>query len=326
MESIGIYDIKRIARVFLGSEKNGASLIVSPILGKGFVNKVWLAEASGHKMIIRLNAEDSRAAAIYRKEQWCMERAEQAGIPGARTLDQGEYKGVPYIIQSFEEGVNGLDSPVDPLFIWQQIGRHARCIHAIPTEGYGEELAEPAQHLFRSPPHPGSDGSWAGYIRYNIESLNENDPLLRLGIFSVDQSKLIRDLLGRMEKQTFHFGLNHGDLSLKNVLVDVRGPEAPPRIVLLDWGSAEVYPVPHGDLIQLIQTRFRDGCPKTAEIKAFLRGYGLGRDLEDDTYNLMVLRALDKLRWAIDCSPRHIEECASFAKYAVKEWEVHNKG
>jgi len=310
----------RIAEAFFKKESATApDVSVSPILGKGFVNEVWIAETSGRRIVIRMNTEDSRASDIYLKETWCMEQARLAGIPGPEVLELGRCDEIPYMIQSFENGVNGLDHSADPALLWSVIGQYAARLHRIPVRGYGENLSDPQRGTFFSPPHPGSDGSWNGYLRYNIESLNDGDRLLELGVITSAQSRQARELFESLAGQEWHFGLNHGDLSLKNILVsDVPGMTSP-HIVLIDWGSAEVGPVPHVDLMQLMLIQMIEGRPGDDEISAFLKGYGLPVSVLEETKKLFVLRSFDKLRWAIDCSPGDVAQFADIAGRAFAQ-------
>jgi len=310
----------RIAEAFFEKESATApDVSVSPILGKGFVNEVWIAETSGRRIVIRMNTEDSRASDIYLKETWCMEQARLAGIPGPEVLELGRCDDIPYMIHSFENGVNGLDHSADPVLLWSVIGEYAARLRRIPVKGYGENLSDPQRGTFFSPPHPGSDGSWNDYLRYNIESLNDGDRLLELGVITRAQSRRARELFESLAGQEWHFGLNHGDLSLKNVLVsDVPGTTSP-HIVLIDWGSAEVGPVPHVDLMQLMLIQMIEGRPGDDEISAFLTGCGLPVSVLADTKKLFVLRSFDKLRWAIDCSPGDVAQFADIAGRAFAQ-------
>ncbi|MEJ8303124.1 phosphotransferase family protein [Saccharibacillus sacchari] len=310
----------RIAETFFEKERDSAFKVsVFPILGKGFVNEVWIAETLGRRIVIRMNVEDSRASDIYLKEQWCMEQAGLAGIPGPKVLELGCCGETSYMIQTFENGANGLDHSADPASLWFVIGEYAARLHRIPVEGYGENLSDPKRGTFFSPPHPGSDGSWNDYLCYNIESLNDRDPLLELGVITRSQSRQARELFETLAGQAWNFGLNHGDLSLKNILVSDTPGTASPHVVLIDWGSAEVGPVPHVDLMQLMLIQMVEGKPEDNEISAFLKGYGLPDSILEETKKLFVLRSFDKLRWAIDCSAGDVEQFADIARNAFAQ-------
>ncbi|NBD24852.1 phosphotransferase family protein [Paenibacillus glycinis] len=281
------------------------------ILGKGFVNQVCVVETDRRKVVVRMN--DASAYPAYAKEKWCIEQAAAVGIPGPAVLSIGIVGDTAYMIQSYIDGDNGLDSKAPKADIWRRLGQYAKRIHAIPVKGFGENLADPAQGEFRSPPHAGSDGSWQGYVQYNIDCLTERDPLIRLGVLDEASSRNVRRRFERLKKETYRFGLIHGDLSLKNTIVSGAG-----EVRLLDWGNAEVRTVPHGDLMRVMQGRFLDGDPSPEAFMAFLDGYGgMGEDDLAAARELLVLRSFDNLRWALDRSPDRIESYAAIAKHAL---------
>ena len=53
------------------------------------------------------------------------------------------------------------------------------------------------------------------------------------------------------------------------------------------------------------------------EFKAFMDGYGISEKDLSETRHLLLLRAFDNLRWAIDRSPDLIEPYAEFAKQVI---------
>ncbi|KAI7253136.1 hypothetical protein KC345_g11411, partial [Hortaea werneckii] len=263
------------------------------------------------KVVVRMN--DAGAYAGYVKEKWCIEQAAAFGIPGPEALSVGIVDETAYMIQTFVEGDNGLDSTLPKSDVWRQLGQYAKRIHSIPVKGYGENLADPVQGEFHSPAHQGSDGSWLGYVQHNINSLTEEDRLIELGVLTWMQSQRVREQFKVLKEETFRFGLVHGDLSLKNTIVNQAG-----QVILIDWGNAEVRTVPHGDMIWVMQCRILDGVPETEEFQAFLDGYG-GINAEDhaEMRVMLLLKAFDNLRWAIDRSPDRIGSYADFAKQVV---------
>jgi len=92
-------------------------------------------------------------------------------------------------------------------------------------------------------------------------------------------------------------------------------------VSLLDWGSAEASMVPHHDLIQLLKMNMSEGNPDGAELLAFLDGYGLSpaeyERMRPELEGLLVLRAFDKLRWALDWNAEELDRFVSHAREAV---------
>ncbi|MGN7415362.1 aminoglycoside phosphotransferase family protein [Paenibacillus sp. SAF-068] len=286
------------------------------IIGKGFVNQVCLVETASHKVVVRMNDPDTYSTFV--KEKWCIEQAASVGIPSPQTLSVGRTAGHAYMIQTYIEGDNGLDTTVPASVIWRKLGEYTKQFQSIPVNGFGREMHDVVQNQFYSPPHAGSDGSWHGYVQYNINSLTEQDPLIELGVITMKQSQVVRQWFEQLKLQKFRFGLCHGDLSLKNTIVSSTG-----EITLLDWGNAEVTVVPYGDIIQLIQCQGRGEGPDKEELKAFLRGSGTSIQEQERELNqashILLLKAFDTLRWAIDRSPDQIELYTGLAKQALDQ-------
>ncbi|OMF11425.1 phosphotransferase [Paenibacillus amylolyticus] len=293
------------------------------IVGKGFVNQVCLVETASHKVIVRMNNPDTYPT--FLKEKWCIERATSAGIPGPETLSVGVNAEHAYMIQTVVEGDNGLDMTVSPSMIWRKLGEYTQRLQSIPVTGFGRDLHDSVQDRFYSPPHAGSDGSWQGYVQYNINSLTEQDPLIELGVMTMEESQVVRQLFEQMKMQKFCFGLCHGDLSLKNTIVSLTG-----EITILDWGNAEVTVTPYGDIIQLLQCQLRGEGPDNEELKAFLEGYGTSVQEQEHELNqaryVLLLKAFDTLRWSIDRSPDQIEFYTTLAKQALEQvWRANSE-
>lgn len=286
------------------------------IVGRGFVNQVCLVETASYKVIVRLNNRDEYPTFV--KEKWCIEEAASVGIPGPQTLSVGLTAEHAYMIQTYIEGDNGLDTTVPTSIIWRKLGEFTKQFQSIPVNGFGREMHDELQNQFYSPPHAGSDGSWQGYVQYNINSLTEQDPLIELGVITMKESQVVRQWFEQLKMQKFRFGLCHGDLSLKNTIVSPTG-----EITLLDWGNAEATVVPYGDIIQLMQCQLRDEGPDKEELKAFLEGYGASTQEQERELNqarhVLLLKAFDTLRWAIDRSPDQIEIFTVLAKQAFDQ-------
>lgn len=306
MKNSVVLKAERIAGDFL-QERVKKSL---HIIGKGIVNQVCVAETDNSKVVVRMN--DAGTYPCFVKENWCIEQARAVGIPSPEVLSIGIADETAYMIQTFLDGENGLDSTKPKTDIWRQLGVYDKLIHTIPVKGYGENLIDPIHGVFQSPPHAGSDGSWLGYLNYNINSLTENDRIIELGVINQTESIKIRKLFEGLKKEKFRFALNHGDVSLNNTIVNKEG-----QVVLLDWGSAEVSVVPHGDIIEMMKCQILGGGPSVEEFKAFLEGYGVMEKDIADMRSLLLLRAFDKLRWAIDLSPDLIKPFATFTKQVV---------
>ena len=207
-----------------------------------------------------------------------------------------------------------LDSTVPKSDVWRKLGEYAKLIHSIQVKGYGGNLIDPVHGEFHSPSHAGSDGSWQGYVQYNINSLTEYDRLIELGVITQMESQRVRKLFENLKKETFRFGLNHGDISIKEYDCQSGKPS-----YIAGLGNAEVSVVPHATVAQLMHYQILglEEGPNIEEFKAFLDGYGISEEDLTDMRHLLLLRAFDNLRWAIDRSPDLIEPYAAFAKQVI---------
>jgi aminoglycoside phosphotransferase (APT) family kinase protein len=293
-----------IADAFLG----GTAESVTAVVGKGTVNKVFVAESSGRKVVVRMSDRPA-AADEYAKEAWCIGRAAALGVPVPAVLGVGRRGGNAFIVESFVEGVEGRARPAGRDAVWRALGGYARLVHSVAVPGFGLTMSEILEDDARE--------SWSRHLEYNIESLNADDPLLGLEVIDLAGSKAARELFVGLRRREFTFGLNHGDLSLRNTIVDARG-----RVTLLDWGSAEAAAVPHHDLIQLMKEGMTEGEPGGGEFRAFLGGYGisaaeLGR-MRPELEALLLLRAFDKLRWALEWKAEPLGEYVGHAREAAR--------
>jgi aminoglycoside phosphotransferase len=280
---------------------------VTPVVGKGSINKVFIVEGVNRKVVIRMS-ERSEALDEYTKEAWCIEHAAARGVPGPSVISIGRCEGNAYILQSYIAGENGIDSRAPKPGTWRELGNYARLIHSIGVRGFGAEMSQITGGDSRK--------SWLRYLEHNIESLNENDPLIKLKVLTQRQSKLMRDIFAGLRDREFTFGLIHGDISLKNTIVDKRG-----RVHLLDWGSAEAGIVPHHDLIEILMMNMVEGEPEDAHIQAFLDGYGISptefKQMAPELERLLVLRALNHLRWLIDTNVKDLDKGIFHARLCV---------
>ncbi len=299
-------DIQLASRITSGF-LNEPLVDVTPVVGKGCINKVFIVEAVSHKVVIRMNDRDE-ALDEYTKEAWCMEHAAARGVPGPSVIGIGRCEGNAYIIQSYIGGDDGIDSRAPKPGIWRELGKYARLIHSIGVHGFGTKMSE----IMRGD----SRKSWLQYLEHNIESLTENDPLIKRKVLTQLQSKLIRDVFADLRGREFTFGLVHGDISLRNTIVDKRG-----QVHLLDWGSAEAGIVPHHDLIEILMMNMVEGDPDDAQIRAFLDGYGISppefKQMARELESLLVLRSLNSLRGAIDSNAGELDRSVFHAKLCV---------
>jgi aminoglycoside phosphotransferase (APT) family kinase protein len=197
---------------------------VRPIVGHGSQNRVFVVTTARQQVVVRMSA-DSSALDRYMKERWCIEHAAACGVPGPLTLDVGNVEQFAYMLQTFDPGEHVASGDGAASRVWRQLGHYARSFHGIAVCGFGDQLSDFT--------HGSAARTWSRAVRYNIEQLCDTDPLRRMGVVTGAQSKLLRTTFEALANRQFRCGLCHGDLALRNVLVDAAG-----TVRLLDWGCA----------------------------------------------------------------------------------------
>ena len=280
--------ISEIAETIL----NKKVLNIEQILDRGQVNETYILSTASGKFVLRLDPGE-HTLNRFRKEAWCAEEANKAGILTPSVLHMDLIQENPFVILPFIEGVNGDEAPEKASLLWKTLGEYARKIHSIPVKGFGESMTSPG--FF--------DGSWHEFLNYNISALNSDDKLLELGVFSSSQSQNLKKIFESISKQNFVFGLIHFDLSANNTIIT-----EDENVYLLDWGSAEVNVVPHMDIEEILDSSLQDD---SNNFELFLEGYGLSKSgyskIKQEIDMLSLLAKVDKLRWAIDRNPSRIK-------------------
>ena len=288
---------------------DGATL--SRLAGSGLVNHVFVAGSGTERAVIRF-AIDPRRPDEFEVEQWCQARARARGISVAATLARGVLDGVPYSLQEFVPGIPGTS--IFPADAWERLGRFAASVSAIVP---GEDAPEGLFSRF------GRDlpVAWQAHVEYNLQELGEGDPLLGHGVYAVEDAPRLFLAIRDLRSTPLTFGLTHGDLAPRNMLVREDG-----EAVLLDWGGASAGPAPWTDLETVYRWHLAEDPPEgfdvpvgADDLAAFARGSGI--DLGRATpllEALVLLHSLDLARWALDMRPdllpHYAEDAARFVR------------
>ncbi len=292
-----------IIKKIVSNSLNHKIIKIKPIIGKGDVNKIFNIDIENKRILLRINSKWD-GLSEFKKEAWCIEQAKKKGVLGANILDIGKYKDYSYMIYEYIEGKSGKDIK-NKKEIWTKIGKYAKLINSIEVKGFGLRFS-PEENKFT--------GSWEKYIDYNIKSLSNEDKLIELKVYKKEELPIIKNYFLDLKKNKMNIGLVHNDLSLRNVVVDKEG-----KVFLIDWGCAEANFVPHGEFVEILGAGHMDlKIPTNEEIECFLEGYGLSKRefeiLKKEISKFLLLVSFDKLRWAIDKSPKDIEEGTKRAK------------
>lgn len=247
----------------------------------GSVNKVFDVYCLKGNYIIRLNIEAEKAI-HFQKEKWCYAKVSELGIPSPQVLGIGKEKDYHYMILSKIEGINGsTGNAQQKITIWKQLGQYASTYNQI------KKIALPAtkQKAFHK--------DWESKLNYNIEQLTEKDALLEKGVFSTIEHTQIKQYLLSLKPEKFNFGLVHGDLCPRNVILNDS------MVYLLDWEMAKIGIIPHTEIGMVLI----DETANPQEFEVFLAGMNLSKKayhkIEKELRIVNLLSRLDLYRWAL---------------------------
>lgn len=226
--------------------------------GGGLSNLVFEFHADGGDYIVRMHGEPGQLN-HYLKEQWAMGAARKAGVPTPEVLEVDHHEtGVPYMVSRKVEGVDAAHHP-KRLELLHALGSLASKVHQVPTQGYGRVFDWSSNQLSRC-------SSWADFVDQGWDVGRLIAPLKKARLLSPPQLEQLDETLHAMRGWRRPAVLNHGDLRLKNLVVE---PESGKPIALIDWDEALSAPAPFWDLAIALHDLNAD------EKEAFLDGYGL---------------------------------------------------
>ena len=275
------------------------------IVGLGEVNHVFVVETCQGEWVVRFH-KDPLETENYEKEAWCLNQMHMAGVPVPEFVGRGCVQDVCFIVQSFIPGENGHERRSPEL--WRLLGQYCRAINEFPIDEsapgslfqrFGRDVVQ----------------NWRSHIAYNLKQLNSDDPLIGLGAYERGQQGLLRSRFSGLEERVDRFGLTHGDLVPRNVLITPQGTP-----VLVDWGSAFTGPCPFTDFNR-IWSDVDTNEFALSELQSFADGYQIQLESMLDTMqDLWLLGRIDVVRWAIDRRPDRVKELAESAKLATDRW------
>ncbi len=223
----------------------------------GLSNCVFLVSHGEGDFVIRICPAPTKINA-YIKEQWAMARARESGVPVPEVLEVGnEVIPYPYMVS---RRVSGKEASLHPnrLQILREMGRYAALINAIPTTGFGSTFDWSNNQLSRNE-------TWGDFL-YKELKLEARLLLLEKHRMLAPQGiKTLRAILEGMASSPLKPALNHGDMRLKNVMVDEDGQIT----AIIDWENCVSNLAPCWELSLALHDLSID------EKQEFLDGYGV---------------------------------------------------
>jgi len=239
----------------------------------------------------------------YEKERWVMEKARACGVPVPSVLAVTGTESHVYMILTHISGVSGIEYAGDRIHIWRQLGRYARVINSIKSEGLGGRLIDSCGDRFAQ--------SWVQWVEEELRRLFKDDRFVRWGILSSRQVCQAKNKLETFLEWSFEPTLNHGNLSLENTIVDDCD-----ALAIIDWGNAMSHRSPHFDLAEVCLWN-----KDLQVVEGFREGYGIShREFEDMKSEIAVLqlwRVLDCINWSLKVTGG--EKSNKFVQYGIKK-------
>jgi len=246
----------------------------------GKTNFVFTAVTKEGNFIVKI-ANARTKYKDFLKEQWAIQKALNAGVPVPEILEVGdELISVPYMLQEKVEGTEAIHHPAR-LEILQKLGKYAKIIHSIPTEGFGSVFNWSKNKLSKKK-------TWINYLE---EELRFAEGLKFLEVNSILNKKKIKRLgaeFERIKRWKVTPSLNHCDLRLKNIIVDDAGEIK----ALIDWENCSSNCAPYWDFSIALHDLSIDAKQK------FLEGYDL--DVEDFKKKSYALTAFNIINYIPD--------------------------
>lgn len=251
---------------------------VKPI-GGGLTNLVYEVEGAGGSYIIRIGKQPAKIK-DYLKEQWAIGQAAANGVPVPEVLEVGaELVPAPYMISRLVVGTEGTQT-ADPLSLLVEMGRLTALIHTVPTSGFGHTFDWSDNKLSRRE-------NWGEFLKREMKLDERLDVLRKNKMLSPKQSRGLRAVLRDINDWDKAPVLNHGDMRLKNVIVDDKSGKIK---AVLDWEFCCSNLAPYWDLSLALHDLSIDAK------QAFIKGYGLKE--KEVLAMAPVLKALNVINYA----------------------------
>ncbi|WKZ57073.1 MAG: aminoglycoside phosphotransferase family protein [Bdellovibrionota bacterium] len=239
---------------------------------QGNVNTSYFVDTRSGSFVVRVRF-DRDEMRQFEVEKRCAEliRVEHDWTPAIVAI--GRYGPHCYSIQERVRGIVASDYQGNLLDIWEQVGRYSRHFHRIRTAGYLSDL-------FTAPRDPSRP-----WCQHYFDGLGrpEDAKLVKLGRMTPGDFERGLIALEPLKQLTFEPTLAHGNLTLKNIVVEASG-----KAHIIDWGTCQGHLATELDISELLVFQ----TPRES-LMAYLRGHGLPVDYIEQNSEL-----LDRLRLA----------------------------
>ena len=200
----------------------------------GRTNFVFAVNHVEGQFVVRISPDPSRLEA-FRKELWATQKVREAGVPSPEILMVGQDDGAePYMITRRVTGAEATHHPQRERII-HEMGHYARLINSIPTKNFGANFDWTNGE---------KNHSWADYLENELEFEKRLQLFTTHKLLSRQEVKKLHEIIDETRSMRIKPHLNHGDLRLKNVIVDDDGEIA----AIVDWEECLSTIAPQWDL------------------------------------------------------------------------------
>lgn len=224
--------------------------------GGGLTNVVFAVESTRGVVIVRM-ANDPARRETFERGARASEHARGRGIPAPRMLATGVEGSWAYAVTERVDGTPATHHP-DPPRILGALGTLAARIHEIATVGYGHDFGWRGEHRPNAP-------GWRDFLHAQLDVTGRLAQLREQRVIAPHQHEALAATLAEIERWDAPPALQHGDLRVKNVLLDAAGE----IVALLDWDLCVSSIGPHWDVSVALHDLSIDAK------QAFLAGYGM---------------------------------------------------
>jgi hygromycin-B 4-O-kinase len=226
-------------------------------LSGGLNNHVFEARIGRQELIVRIS-DDPAKLQTFIKEQWAVRRVRREKVPTPEVLEVGNIViNKPYMISVKVEGIDATCWP-GRMEVAREMGRYAAKINSIHTQGYGAVFDWSRNTLSKNK-------TWRQFIEDELKVDERLELLARQRLMRPRDLKKLGRLVDELRAWKGHPALTHGDIRLKNVVLDKTGKIQ----AILDWEDCTSNLAPHWEL----SIALHDFC--IDEKEAFLDGYGI---------------------------------------------------
>lgn len=224
----------------------------------GLSNYVFAVTHNEGDMIVRINFDETKLSTFI-KEQWAQRAAREVGVPTASILEVGnEVIGHPFMIARAVDGIEATQDIKNRASILREMGRYAALINTVKTKGYGSTFDWSENRL-------SLNKTFAEFLEKEMKMDSRLETLEKRKMLDGSQVKALRKVLNEAGSRSGGPHLNHGDMRLKNVMVDGSGAVK----AILDWEDSVSNFAPEWELSIALHDLSID------EKQDFLGGYGL---------------------------------------------------